>query len=271
MCRHFLNGSHCSFEDGECGWRAAPSRGAHWRRLHAPPKAARPSCPSSGATFSVDGGQSRGQQGAAVLRSPLFPPPLRNSPCEVQFSMCSGGHQRGALSLWIVENSTGPEEQRKLWQSFSETKTDRGWKHITVPLYGLADWFWLQFSTDGPGQGSAISVDNISFSMDCFLASNGEFPPIVPSTTTLQHKPTNQNIKTTTATNGNGGPQPHILGTDDSTKWTFHTCGATGPEGPTPTQCNSSYRNTNINVSVGTRSPFKGIQIWRIPETGTYR
>lgn len=31
--------------------------------------------------------------------------------------------------------------------------------------------FWLQFSTeDGPGPGSAISLDNISFSMDCFLA-----------------------------------------------------------------------------------------------------
>lgn len=31
--------------------------------------------------------------------------------------------------------------------------------------------FWLQFSTeDGPGPGSAFSIDNISFSMDCFLA-----------------------------------------------------------------------------------------------------
>ena len=31
--------------------------------------------------------------------------------------------------------------------------------------------FWLQFSTeDGPGPGSAVSIDNISFSMDCFLA-----------------------------------------------------------------------------------------------------
>lgn len=31
--------------------------------------------------------------------------------------------------------------------------------------------FWLQFSAeDGPGPGSAITIDNISFSMDCFLA-----------------------------------------------------------------------------------------------------
>uniref|UniRef100_A0A4W5MLT5 Uncharacterized protein n=1 Tax=Hucho hucho TaxID=62062 RepID=A0A4W5MLT5_9TELE len=55
------------------------------------------------------------------------------------------------------------------------------------------------------------------------------------------------------------------------TKWAFHTCGAVGSEGPTPTQCTSSYRNSNINVTVATRSPFKGIQIWRVPETGSYR
>lgn len=31
--------------------------------------------------------------------------------------------------------------------------------------------FWLQFSTEnGPGPGSSVSLDNISFSMDCFLA-----------------------------------------------------------------------------------------------------
>ncbi|XP_046900732.1 ALK tyrosine kinase receptor [Hypomesus transpacificus] len=262
VCRQFLNGTHCSFKDGECGWQAVTAKGPYWRRLHNLPKAARPSCTSSGATFSVDGGQ----QGVALLRSPLFPPPLRNSPCKVQFSVCFGGPPKGALSLWLVKNSTGPEEQCRLWPLFSEPKMERGWRLVTVPLYGLADWFWLQFSIDGPGQGSSISVDNISFSMDCFLASNGESPPTVTSSTTLQHKPTNQNIKTTTPSNRNSR-----LPKDDSTKWTFHTCGAAGPEGPTPTQCNSSYRNSNVNVSVGTRGPFKGIQVWRVPETSTYR
>lgn len=54
-------------------------------------------------------------------------------------------------------------------------------------------------------------------------------------------------------------------------KWLFHTCGAVGPEGPTPTQCLNSYRSRNINVTVGTHGPLKGIQMWRVPETGTYR
>ncbi|CDQ74248.1 unnamed protein product [Oncorhynchus mykiss] len=172
MCRQFLNGSYCSFEDGECGWQPIAAKGSSWRRVRTIPKKVRPSCPSSsGAMFSVDGGQSKGQQGSALLRSPLFPPPLRNSPCEVRFWMCSGGGQRWALSLWLVENSTGPKEQRRLWHSASEPKTERGWRLIMLPLYGLVDWFWLQFSADnGPGPGSAICLDNISFSMDCFLA-----------------------------------------------------------------------------------------------------
>ncbi|XP_044021897.1 ALK tyrosine kinase receptor isoform X3 [Siniperca chuatsi] len=267
LCRHFLNGSYCSFEEGECGWQSITGRGLSWRRLQSPPKATRQSCPSSGgATFSVDGGQSNNQRSSALLRSPLFPPPLRNSPCTVRFWLCSGGLQKGSLSLWIVENSTGPEEQRILWHSASEPKSERGWKLVILPLYGLADWFWLQFSTeDGPGPGSAISLDNISFSMDCFLASNGEFPPVVTSTTRLPFRPT---IKTTPPSIGSPMMNPI---TDYSKKWIFHTCGAAGPEGPTPTQCLNSYRNSNVNVTVGTRGPFKGIQMWQVQETGTYR
>ncbi|CAK6962082.1 ALK tyrosine kinase receptor [Scomber scombrus] len=267
LCRRFLNGSYCSFEDGDCSWQSLTGRGLSWRRLQSPAKATRQSCPSSGTTFSVEGGQSKSQRGSASLRSPLFPPPLRNSPCTVRFRMCSGGLQKGTLSLWISENSTGPEEQRRLWHSASEPKSERGWKLIIVPLYGLADWFWLQFNTeDGPGPGSAISLDNISFSMDCFLASNGEFPPVASSTTRMPARPP---IKTTPPSIGS--PAINFPNTDYSKKWIFHTCGAVGPEGPTPTQCLNSYRKTNVSVTVGTRGPFKGIQTWQVPETGTYR
>lgn len=37
--------------------------------------------------------------------------------------------------------------------------------------------FWLQFSTeDGAGAASAVSLDNISFSMDCFMTC--EYRPV---------------------------------------------------------------------------------------------
>ncbi|XP_041827228.1 ALK tyrosine kinase receptor isoform X2 [Melanotaenia boesemani] len=266
LCRHFLNGSYCSFEEGECSWQSVAGRGLSWRRFQSPAKATRQNCPSSGTTFTVEGGQSKSQRGSALLRSPLFPPPLRNSPCTVRFWLCSGGLQKGSLSLWLMENSTGPDEKRRLWHSAGEPKFDRGWKIITLPLYGLADWFWLQFSIeDGPGPGSAISLDNISFSMDCFLASNGEFPPVA-STTRLPLRPTMKTPPPSIRT-----PSVSFPTTDYSKKWAFHTCGAVGPEGPSPTQCLNFYRGSNVNVTVGTRGPFKGIQMWQVPETGTYR
>ncbi|XP_024123285.1 ALK tyrosine kinase receptor isoform X2 [Oryzias melastigma] len=266
-CRHFLNGSYCSFEEGECSWQSVAGRGPSWKRLQSPSKATRQSCPSSGATFTVEGGQSKGQHGSAVLKSPLFPPPLRNAPCTVRFWLCSGGLQKGSLSLWILENSTGPDSLRRLWHSSSEPKSDRGWKLITVPLYGLADWFWLQFSTEeGPGPGSAVALDNVSFSMNCFLASNGEFPPVAPTSTRLPFSPP---VKTTPPSIRS--PPVNFPTPEYSKKWIFNTCGAVGPEGPTHTQCLNSYRSSNVNVTVDTRGPYKGIQAWGVPETGTYR
>ncbi|KAM9777843.1 ALK tyrosine kinase receptor [Neosynchiropus ocellatus] len=266
-CRRFLNGSYCSFEEGECSWQSIMGRGLSWRRLKSVAKMPRHSCPSSGAVFSVDGSQFKGLRSSALLRSPLFPPPLRNSPCMVRFQFCFGGLQKGALSLWIVENSTGPVEQRRLWHSSSEPMWEKGWKLVVVPLFGLADWFWLQFSTeDGPGPGSAISLDNISFSMNCFLASNGEYPPVASVATRPPYRPP-------IATSPSSIVIPRIVDPtpDFGKKWIFNTCGAVGPEGPTPTQCLNSYRNTNVNVTVDTRGHFKGIQTWKVPDTGTYR
>ncbi|XP_077477149.1 ALK tyrosine kinase receptor isoform X1 [Stigmatopora argus] len=266
-CRRFLNGSYCSFEEDECGWQSI--MGIPWRRLQNPAKATRKSCPSSGTTLGMEGNQFKGQRHSSSLRSPLFPPPLRNSPCTVRFWMCSGGVQKGSLSLWISENSTGPKDQRQLWHSANEPTSKRGWKLVTVPLYGLADWFWLSFnSEDGPGlgPGSVMTLDNISFSMNCFLASNGEFPPVHSSTTRSPLKPL-----VTPTTPFIGIPLRNLPTTDYPQKWIFNTCGAGGPEGPTPSQCFSSYKNTKMNVTVGTRGLFRGIQMWQVPETGTYR
>uniref|UniRef100_A0A3B4HAN8 Tyrosine-protein kinase receptor n=1 Tax=Pundamilia nyererei TaxID=303518 RepID=A0A3B4HAN8_9CICH len=135
---------------------------------------------------------------------------------QVRFWLCFANFQKGALSLWIVENSTGPDKPRQLWHSATQSKSERGWKLVALPLYGLADWY-----------------DKSLQSTKCF--------PLIPFSSCA------------------------------AKKWIFHTCGAVGPEGPTPTQCLNSYRNSNVNVTVGTRGPFKGIQMWRVPETGSYR
>lgn len=56
-----------------------------------------------------------------------------------------------------------------------------------------------------------------------------------------------------------------------ATTWIFHTCGAVGPEGPTPTQCLNAYRSSNVSVTVGTQGPLKGIQKWKVGKSATYR
>lgn len=53
--------------------------------------------------------------------------------------------------------------------------------------------------------------------------------------------------------------------------WLFTTCGASGPHGPTQAQCNNAYQNSNLSVVVGSEGPLRGIQIWKVPATDTYR
>ncbi|XP_031435669.2 ALK tyrosine kinase receptor [Clupea harengus] len=263
-CRQFLNGSYCSFEDGLCGWQTIAGKGPSWRSQSSLPKGLRPSCPSSGAVLMVDNSHPKGQRGTALLRSPFFSPPLRNAMCSLRFWMC-GGIQNAVLNLSLLENSTVPEGWKTKWQSSSEPKVQHGsWQLVTVPLYGLADWFWLQFSTSGTA--TTFAVDNLSLSMDCFLSSNGEFTPVVTSTPTMTvSQPSDETTMPAFPEDGMIFPE------DSATKWTFHTCGAIGPEGPTQNQCNIAYRNSNVNVTVGTRTPFQGIQSWIVPETGEYR
>ncbi|TRY55546.1 hypothetical protein DNTS_003669 [Danionella cerebrum] len=263
-CRQFLNGSYCSFGKEDCSWQLVPARGPQWRAHPSIPQSLRNSCPSQGALLAIDS-QPKGQRGNAQVRSPLFFYPLRNAPCMVKFWVC--GSSNGALSLWIVENSTGPEGQRSLWNSTSEANMGKGWKLITLPLFGLVDLFYLQFNADiSSNPGAAFAVDNFTLSMECFLETNGEFPPVAPiSPTQAFFTPSIENIKTTTTLYGGPGAST------ESAKWIFHTCGATGQDGPTPTQCSNSYRNTNVNVTVGTKGPFKGIQMWQVPETRKYR
>uniref|UniRef100_A0A671YM50 Tyrosine-protein kinase receptor n=1 Tax=Sparus aurata TaxID=8175 RepID=A0A671YM50_SPAAU len=52
--------------------------------------------------------------------------------------------------------------------------------------------------------------------------------------------------------------------------WWFNSCGASGPHGPTQAQCDSTYRNKNVNVTVGKEGSLKGVQMWRVPATNRY-
>jgi hypothetical protein len=50
--------------------------------------------------------------------------------------------------------------------------------------------------------------------------------------------------------------------------WSFSSCAKTGQNGPTQSQCDSSYGGTELEGSVTVTG---GIQVWEVPSSGTYR
>lgn len=59
---------------------------------------------------------------------------------QLRFHLCSGGSHKGALSLWITENSTGPVGQRRLWSSAGEARSKKEWRAVAVPIHWQEDW-----------------------------------------------------------------------------------------------------------------------------------
>jgi len=95
-----------------------------------------------GATFSVEGGQSKGQRGSATLRSPLFPPPLRNSLCTVSLlpmiryqhacyrpSLSATAAAGGAVCFFgsILVNSISLERLETNFFKLEVNTSTRGW------------------------------------------------------------------------------------------------------------------------------------------------
>uniref|UniRef100_UPI0035901350 leukocyte tyrosine kinase receptor n=1 Tax=Myxine glutinosa TaxID=7769 RepID=UPI0035901350 len=64
--------------------------------------------------------------------------------------------------------------------------------------------------------------------------------------------------------------EDHHIPLEDMGGLYFQTCGASGPHGPTQAQCNNSYHNKNISVTVHHNGSLRGVQIWRVPATKSY-
>ena len=62
---------------------------------------------------------------------------------------------------------------------------------------------------------------------------------------------------------GNGS----VVITQGGTTWTFTSCGISGKDGPSQSDCNSSYSGGSLDGSVTVNN---GIQQWTIPSNGTY-
>uniref|UniRef100_A0A8V0YVQ8 Tyrosine-protein kinase receptor n=1 Tax=Gallus gallus TaxID=9031 RepID=A0A8V0YVQ8_CHICK len=270
MCRKLPSGFYCSFEEGDCGWMegSAASRASPWR-IGSLEYNRFPSV----ADYALILDTSKAPAGAStVMTSATFPTPLRNSPCELRMSWLIRGVLLGNISLVLVENKTGKELSRTFWHSANSEGLGI-WQWLILPLPDILDRFWFQIIASWErGSNAIIAFDNVSLSLDCFLTINGE--KITRSST-----PDSSNLLTSRRGLNNFGWEQKLLGnlqlstapiSGPADHWLFTTCGASGAYGPTQSQCNDAYRNSNLSVIVGAEGILQGIQIWRVPATNTY-
>nr|XP_025036773.1 ALK tyrosine kinase receptor [Pelodiscus sinensis] len=270
MCKKLPRGFYCSFEEGDCGWTqgSTTSLTPPWQ-IGNPEYRHSPSLEGSALLLNTS---EVPVAETTIVTSTVFPAPIRNSPCELRMSWLIHGFLFGNISLVLVENKTGKEQSRTFWH-FTNSEGLGVWQWMVLSLHDVSDRFWLQIITSWEEESDAVvAFDNVSLSLDCYLTINGEKTSrdAAPDLSNLLTKKDSQKRirleqKILESLQLNTVP---VSGPAD--QWLFTTCGASGPQGPTQTQCNDAYRNSNLSVIVGAEGILQGVQIWRVPATNTY-
>ncbi|KAM8920853.1 leukocyte tyrosine kinase receptor [Pelodytes ibericus] len=258
-------GAHCSFEEGTCGWTFNSSAGATWLRTDPSQIHQRPAVGSNVLLYTkglflhleIDRQYRRGK---ANVYSGSLPRPVSNRVCQFSFKYFIYGAFNGSLAVYALEeNEVG--SPIKIWE-IEGSGTDF-WSTAALEVPRFHSRFRLEFlALWGWDSRAQIAIDNVTFSVDCFHTGRIE-------TRNQKHGPSLE-----------AGPLDNSLQplsesfyTDEAkgwSKWHFTSCDASGAQGPTQTQCDSTYRNTNISVDVVKDGPLRGIQTWRVPYTNMY-
>ncbi|KAG8431912.1 hypothetical protein GDO86_019362 [Hymenochirus boettgeri] len=266
LCRNLPPGFYCTFEDGSCGW-ALNRFNSRWR-IGAIGK-------TKGSVLFLNISNSKSAD-SEVVSSVLFPAPLKNASCELRMSFLLKGLLLGNISVLLVDNKTGKARSRILWR-FENGEGLGVWQRIVLYLQDVMERyvgnrFWLEIHTSWSKESdSIIAFDNISLSLGCYLTSNGAIPQqsvsylssnllMESSSQKLNETDSDELVEDLTA-----DPPSATEGKDS---WHFTTCGATGPYGPSQKLCDDTYKNFTVQIGTGA---LKGVQLWRVPETNSYR
>ncbi|XP_040925006.1 tyrosine-protein kinase receptor isoform X2 [Betta splendens] len=242
-------GSHCSFEEDACGWSVSDHYGA-WRRV------AGEELPDSEDVLGVTSGhflllqvREADSHREASIRSSSFPPPVSAASCPMRFSLYLSGDFNGSLLVTVVENGTGAAPL--LWEKRDGWADD--WEDVSLPPAELQRGFYVKVTAAWTeGSNADVALDNILIGGSCFdtdLDSQLSMEDLEEIFRPLQEPSTSEGPLMT---------------------WLFNSCGASGPHGPTQAQCDSTYRNKNVSVTVGKEGRLKGVQAWRVPATDRY-
>ncbi|XP_017274008.1 leukocyte tyrosine kinase receptor isoform X2 [Kryptolebias marmoratus] len=252
ICDALPFGSYCSFELDSCGWSAS-NRRSGWRRVAGDQLLERDDM--RGVTLQRTPGhflflqvKENNTLQEASIQSSSFPHPVSTTACQMRFSLYLHGSLNGSLQVAIEENGTNAT--LLVWERRGQGTDD--WEAVALDLRGLHHGFHVNVkATWGRGSTADLALDNIAIGAACFNAD----PNSLLQMDNLEFM--------------NPLPEPSITDVSLMTWW-FNSCGASGPQGPTQAQCDSTYRNKNVSVTVGKEGPLKGVQIWKVPATNRY-
>ncbi|XP_051942130.1 tyrosine-protein kinase receptor isoform X1 [Hippocampus zosterae] len=253
ICGSLPFGTHCSFEQDACGWSVSKQQSA-WRRVAGEELLQREDMHSltlrstPGHFLFLEIRETHTLQKASV-KSPFFPPLVANTTCQMRFSFYLFGSFNGSLAVAIEENGTSTASL--IWEGRGQWKDD--WEDVVLQLTDLHHGFrvmvtavWFQ------GSRADVALDDIALGATCFDTDLNSIQPMADLRDFFSPvaEPSFSEVSLRT--------------------WFFNSCGASGPYGPTQAQCDSTYRNKNVNVTVGKEGALKGVQMWRVPATNRY-
>uniref|UniRef100_A0A4W4GD08 Tyrosine-protein kinase receptor n=1 Tax=Electrophorus electricus TaxID=8005 RepID=A0A4W4GD08_ELEEL len=264
ICDTLPLGSYCSFESGSCEWSASDE---HYSWMLARGEQLSESTDLLGATLQNTQGhflflkvRSNVKSNEAFIQSPTLPLSASSPECQLQFSLYLYGDFNGTVLLLMVEN--GNVTNPILWERTGQWKDI--WQDVTLQITNLrTNRFHLRVQILwASGSQADIALDNIALSATCFDSDLNTMPHGQRLLHDLDSK-TKLDIPSPL-------PEPSVSELSQMT-WSFTSCGASGPQGPTQAQCNNVYRNTNVSVLVGKEGPLRGVQMWRVPATNQYK
>ncbi|KAG2457415.1 ALK kinase, partial [Polypterus senegalus] len=258
LCDALPPGSSCSFESGKCGWTVLGEQHS-WIIVTSEDLSKNEEL--LGSALKVTQGhflflqlRNKHMEGSASVSSLTLPPPSSSEDCLVHFLLYLFGVYNGTISL-LIQDSDIQEGPLLVWQQAGSWKNN--WVEITVHLRDILHSILLLDYVNFPlGLIKYLSIylacGPVRLELDCNVHRFD-----------IALEPFWMNVI-------NKEKQVKTLSDDSGMTWLFTSCGASGPRGPTPAQCNSSYQNKNLNVTVGKEGSLRGVQMWHVPATNKY-
>ncbi|XP_028293415.1 tyrosine-protein kinase receptor isoform X2 [Gouania willdenowi] len=253
ICDALPFGSYCSFEGDSCGW-SVNDQHVGWRRVAGDEMLERGDM--QGVSLQHTPGhflflqvQEKHHLQEASVHSSSFPPPRSTTDCQMRFSLYVYGDFNGSLLVAIEENETNSPPL--VWERSGPWTDD--WEAVALQLTGLQHEFHVRVTALWEqGSSADIGFDDIAIGAACFTADLHSLLPRSDLEDFLS-------------------PLPEPSASEVSLMtWWFNSCGASGPRGPTQAQCDNTYRNKNVSVTVGKEGSLKGVQMWKVPATNRY-